>query len=37
VEELLAARGVIVTDETVRRWCRKFGQTDANARLLDVN
>ncbi len=24
-EELLAARGVIRTDETVRRWCRKFG------------
>ena len=30
VEELLAERGVIVTDETIRRWCRKFGQTDAN-------
>jgi putative transposase len=27
VEELLAERGVIVTDETVRQWCRKFGQT----------
>ncbi len=31
VEELLAERGVIVTDETVRQWCQKFGQTDANA------
>jgi len=31
VEELLAARGVILTYETVRQWCRKFGQTDANA------
>ncbi len=31
VEELLAERGVIVTHETVRQWCRKFGQTDANA------
>ena len=31
MEELLAERGVIVTDETVRQWCRKFGQTDANA------
>ncbi len=30
VEELLAERGVIVTDETLRQWCRKFGQTDAN-------
>jgi len=31
VEELLAERGVIVTDEAVRQWCRKFGQIDANA------
>ncbi len=31
VEELLAERGVIVTDETVRQWCRKFGQAYANA------
>ena len=30
VEELLAARGVIVTYETVRQWCRKFGQAYAN-------
>jgi len=32
VAELLAERGVIVTDETIRRWRRKFGQTDANER-----
>ena len=31
VEELLAERGVILTDETVRQWCRKFGQQYANA------
>jgi putative transposase len=31
VEELLAERGVIVTYESVRQWCRKFGQTYANA------
>ncbi len=31
VEELLAERGVIVTYETVRQWCHKFGQTYANA------
>lgn len=31
VEELLAERGVIVTDETIRQWCRKFGQSYANA------
>ncbi len=30
VEELLAERGVIVTDESVRQWCRTFGQTYAN-------
>ncbi len=31
VEEVLAERGVQVTDETVRQWCRKFGQQYANA------
>ena len=31
VEELLAERGVIVTYETVRQWCRTFGQGYANA------
>jgi putative transposase len=25
VEELLAERGVVVTYETVRQWCQKFG------------
>jgi len=30
VEELLAERGVIVTYETIRQWCRKFGQAYAN-------
>ncbi len=30
VEELLLVRGVIVTYETVRKWCRKFGQAYAN-------
>jgi len=30
VEELLAERGVILTYETVRQWCQKFGQTYAN-------
>jgi hypothetical protein len=30
VEELLAARGVIVTYETVRQWCLKFGQQFAH-------
>ncbi len=31
VEELLAERGVVLTDETIRQWCQKFGQTYANA------
>ncbi len=31
VEELLAERSVIVTYETIRQWCRKFGQAYANA------
>jgi len=30
VEELLAERGVIATDETIRQWSRKFGQAYAN-------
>lgn len=29
VEELLAARGIIVSHETVRQWARKFGQAFA--------
>jgi putative transposase len=30
VEELLAARGIIVTHEAVRQWCLGFGQDFAN-------
>src|SRR5262252_1399067 len=30
VEELLAARGIIVSHETVRQWADKFGQPFAN-------
>jgi putative transposase len=30
VEELLFARGVIVTYEAIRKWCRRFGQPYAN-------
>jgi putative transposase len=30
VEELLAERGIAVSDETIRRWCRKFGPTFAD-------
>jgi transposase-like protein len=26
VEEFLFARGITVTDEAIRKWCRKFGQ-----------
>ncbi len=31
VAELLAERGVLVTDETVRQWCRQCGRQYANA------
>ncbi|MFJ2581166.1 IS6 family transposase [Kitasatospora aureofaciens] len=31
VEELMLQRGVVVSYETVRRWCLKFGQTYADA------
>lgn len=30
-EELMLARDVVVSYETVRRWCPKFGQAYANA------
>ena len=30
IEELLAARGIVVTYEAVRQWCLKFGQSFAN-------
>lgn len=30
VEEMMLARGVLVTYETIHRWCRKFGQTFAH-------
>jgi len=30
VEELLAERGIAVSYETIRRWCRKFGATYAD-------
>src|SRR5690242_806916 len=30
VEALLAARGIVLTYETIRQWCRTFGQHYAN-------
>jgi transposase-like protein len=30
VEELLAERGIAVSYETIRRWCRRFGQPFAD-------
>jgi putative transposase len=29
VEEMMLERGIVVTYETIRQWCRKFGQTYA--------
>jgi putative transposase len=31
IEEVMAMRGVLLSYETIRRWCHKFGQTYANA------
>jgi putative transposase len=31
IEEILAMRGVCLSYETVREWCRKFGQAYANS------
>jgi putative transposase len=31
VELILAERGVLLTYETIRRWCRKFGQSFADS------
>ncbi|MCX4775304.1 IS6 family transposase [Streptomyces sp. NBC_01264] len=31
VEEMMLERGVVVSHESIRRWCLKFGQTYANA------
>src|SRR5260221_11073434 len=36
VEELLAARGIIVSHETVRQWALKFGQQDRRCEALVV-
>jgi putative transposase len=30
VEDMLAARGIIVSHQTVRRWAEEFGRTFAN-------
>src|SRR6266498_3780762 len=30
VEELMAERGIVLTYETIRQWCQKFGQQYAN-------
>src|ERR1700681_3602441 len=32
VELLLAERGIVVSHETVRRWCKKFGESFAKRR-----
>lgn len=30
IEEIMAERGVVLTYETIRQWCLKFGQVYAN-------
>ena len=34
VEELLAARGIIVSHETVRQWARKFGSNSPTGSIV---
>ncbi|MGH3710491.1 MAG: hypothetical protein ACRDRQ_20835 [Pseudonocardiaceae bacterium] len=29
-EEMMLRRGIVVSHETIRAWCRSFGQTSAN-------
>jgi hypothetical protein len=31
VEEMMMERGVVVTDETIRQWCRTFGCSSKDA------
>ena len=31
IEDLLAERGILVTHETIRQWCLRFGQEYANS------
>src|ERR1700712_5066460 len=33
VEEMMLERGIVVSYETIRQWCAKFGQTYAGAAL----
>ena len=33
VEEMMLERGIVVSHETIRQWCAKFGQAYANALL----
>src|SRR5438270_782096 len=37
VEEMLAARGIIVSHETIRQWALKFGQDFASADAFALN
>jgi putative transposase len=30
IEEIMAAQGIVLTYETIRQWCQKFGQIYAN-------
>jgi putative transposase len=36
IKELMLERGVVVSYETVRRWCAKFGQAYANVPLPET-
>ena len=34
IEELLAARSIVVSYETIRKWCKKYGSTYCNQEKL---
>jgi putative transposase len=36
VELILAERGVLVSHESIRRWCRKFSKSFANSQAKDL-
>ena len=38
IEELLAARGIVVTYETIRQWCKKYGNIYCNQiKKIEIN
>ena len=34
IEELLTSRGIVVSYEPIRQWCKKYGPSDCEAAML---